>query len=129
MAGKLGSRRHSTTSFSKNVVMTETSYQMLEVLRTREGLTSFNIDNSAIFSNEKRSFPGCLFLENTRKNVKLNLVLVLSFSNLKVSNNSCVRDDFSESPFNTDTRIIRTDVPSVSILTGFHYQFYITHAL
>ena len=36
--------------------MAETSYQMLEVLsflRSREGLTSFNIDNSAIFSNEK----------------------------------------------------------------------------
>ena len=36
--------------------MAETSYQMLEVLsilRSREGLTSFNIHNSAIFSNEK----------------------------------------------------------------------------
>ena len=35
--------------------MAGTSYQMLEVLsilRSRGGLTSFNIDNSAIFSNE-----------------------------------------------------------------------------
>ena len=32
LAGKLSSRRRSTTSFSENVVMAETSYQMLEVL-------------------------------------------------------------------------------------------------
>ena len=32
MAGKRGSCRHSTTSFSENVVVAETSYQMLEVL-------------------------------------------------------------------------------------------------
>ena len=30
--GKRGSRRHSTTSFSKNVEVAEKSYQMLEVL-------------------------------------------------------------------------------------------------
>ena len=32
LAGKLGSRRRSTTSFSENVVVAETSYRMLEVL-------------------------------------------------------------------------------------------------
>ena len=32
LAGKRGSRRHSTTSFSENVEVAETSYQMLEVL-------------------------------------------------------------------------------------------------
>ena len=32
LAGKRGSRRHSTTSLSKNVEVAETSYQMLEVL-------------------------------------------------------------------------------------------------
>ena len=32
MAGKRGSRRHSTTSFNKSVVAAGTSYQMLEVL-------------------------------------------------------------------------------------------------
>ena len=32
VAGKRGSRRHSTTSFSDNVKVAETSYQMLEVL-------------------------------------------------------------------------------------------------
>ena len=32
LAGKRGSRHHSTKSFSKNVVVAETSYQMLEKL-------------------------------------------------------------------------------------------------
>ena len=32
LAGKRGSRRHSTTRFSENVEVAETSYQMLEVL-------------------------------------------------------------------------------------------------
>ena len=32
LAGKRGSRRHSTTSFSESVVLAGTSYQMLEVL-------------------------------------------------------------------------------------------------
>ena len=35
---------------------------------------------------------------------------------------TCFPEVFSESPLNTDTRIIRTlwHVPSVSVLTGFH---------
>ena len=32
LAGKRGSRRHSTTSFSENVVLAEASYQMKEFL-------------------------------------------------------------------------------------------------
>ena len=32
LAGKRGSRRHSTMSFSENVVLAKTSYQILEVL-------------------------------------------------------------------------------------------------
>ena len=51
-------------------VVAETCYQMLEVLRPVEGLTSsFNKDNSGNYSAEKEqwSFPGCLFLENARK--------------------------------------------------------------
>ena len=32
MAGKRGSRRHSTASFSESVVVAGTSYQMLELL-------------------------------------------------------------------------------------------------
>ena len=36
LAGKCGSRRHSTTSFSENVVVAETSYKMLELFIDRE---------------------------------------------------------------------------------------------
>ena len=38
---------------------------------------------------------------------------------------TCVPDVFSESPLNTDTRIIRTlwHVPLVSVLTGFHCKW------
>ena len=50
------------------------------ILRLGEGITPFNKDNSANCSGEskvQRSFPGCLFFENTRENVKSNLVLVV----------------------------------------------------
>ena len=36
LAGKRDSRRYSTTSFSENVEVAETSYQMLEVLSFRD---------------------------------------------------------------------------------------------
>ena len=41
---------------------------------------------------------------------------------------TCVPDVFSESPLNTDTRIIRTlwHVPLVSVLTGFHCILFVT---
>ena len=74
MAGKLGRRRLSTTSFSENVVLAGTSYQMLEVqsFRSTEGLTSFNKDNSTIFSNDKKkkyneAFCGVYFLRIGKK--------------------------------------------------------------
>ena len=66
--GKSGSRRHSTTSFSENVEVAETSYQM------------FTEGNSANFSSEKMvrwRYLGSLYFENTRKNVKSNIVLVV----------------------------------------------------
>ena len=44
--------RHSITDFSENVVVVETGYQMLEFYGKK---------------GTKRSFPGCQFLENTRK--------------------------------------------------------------
>ena len=68
------------------VVTTETSYQMLEVLfilRSRVGLTSFNKSNPVNFSGEKikRSFPFCFFFlrkwEITSNQVNLDLVVVL----------------------------------------------------
>jgi len=37
LAGKRDSRRRSTTGFSENVVVTEKSYQMLEVYHFRSG--------------------------------------------------------------------------------------------
>ena len=57
LAGKRDSRRHSTTKISENVVVVETSYQMLkfyQVLRSGEGLTSSTEDNSANLSGEKK---------------------------------------------------------------------------
>ena len=46
LAGKRDSRRHSTTNFAENVVVTKTSYQMLEAkfyyFRLEEGLNSLN---------------------------------------------------------------------------------------
>ena len=49
------SRRHSTTSFSENVEVAKTSFQMLSfiILRSEEGVTSFTKCNGANFSCEK----------------------------------------------------------------------------
>ena len=68
MAGKRHSCGHSTMSFSENVVVTETSYQMLE---EGEGLTSFNGDRSANVSVEKKyneSFQDVYFLRIRERN-------------------------------------------------------------
>ena len=72
LAGKRCNRRYSTSGFSENAV----------VEREREGLTSFNKDNSAIFSGEskvQRSFPGCLFFYflSIREKISFKLVVVL----------------------------------------------------
>ena len=81
MAGKRGGRRHSTTSFSESVVVAGTSYQMcnrrFSILQSGEVLTSVNNDNSANFSGEKSTMINsvCLFFDNTRKNLRSNLVL------------------------------------------------------
>ena len=84
MAGKRGSRRHSTTSFSENVVVAGTSYEMLEVLAfcnwERAHATSFNNDNSANFFGEKKyneEFRDVYFLTTRQKNFKRNLILVV----------------------------------------------------
>ena len=57
LTGKRDSRRrHYTTNFSENVLVAETSYQMLEVRRTGDSLTSFNKGNRTNFSGKtKRS--------------------------------------------------------------------------
>ena len=58
LAGKYGSHRHSTPSFSENVVVAETSYQMLGISSTEISELTF------VVKKVQRSFPGCLFLEN-----------------------------------------------------------------
>ena len=75
---------HSTISFSENVAVVETSYQInvksFIILWSGEGLISSNKGNSANFSGEKKKKKhnlGCLLIENMRKNFKSNLVLVL----------------------------------------------------
>ena len=59
-------------------MVVETSYQMLkfyQVLRSGEGLTSSTKDNSA----KNKTFQGVFFFfNNTRKNFKSNLVLVVT---------------------------------------------------
>ena len=55
-------------SFRENVVVTETSYQMLE---EGEGLTSFNVDRSATVSVEKKyneSFQDVYFIRIRERN-------------------------------------------------------------
>ena len=58
MAGKHGSRCHSTTSLSESVLLVGTSYhnyvRSFSILQSGEGSTSFNNDNSANFSGEKK---------------------------------------------------------------------------
>ena len=59
------SRRHYTTSFSENVVETGTSVRGFIILRSGEGLTSFNEDNNDTFSGESKvheAFRGVWFL-------------------------------------------------------------------
>ena len=70
MAGKHGSRCHSTTNFSESVLLVGTSYhnfyvRSFSILQSGEGSTSFNNDNSANFSGEKKhseEFWGVYFL-------------------------------------------------------------------
>ena len=84
MAGKRVSHRHSTTTFSENVVVAEASCQMISnvrrfiILRSGPGggsLTSSNKKSSANISGEestmKYSIPGYLFFDNTQKRLKI----------------------------------------------------------
>ena len=55
--GETGCRRHSTTNVSENCRNGGNELSKVRsfiILRSREGLTSFSIDNSAIFSKEKK---------------------------------------------------------------------------
>jgi len=81
LAGKPGSRRHSRTSFSENVVVAETSYQMLEVLPFcgREGAYPPSIKINVLtfmVKKVKGGFLGCLLLKKYAKKLESNLVVV-----------------------------------------------------
>ena len=54
MAGKRDSRRHSTTNFSKNVVVAKTSYEMLDYFAIDTWFNLLQKDNSVNFSSEKK---------------------------------------------------------------------------
>ena len=83
MAGKRGSRRHSTTSFSESVVVAGTSYEMLEVLafcnweRAQPPSITITVLTFLVKKKVQLRISGCLFFDNTRKNFKSNLVLVV----------------------------------------------------
>jgi len=56
LAGKRDSRRHPTTCFNENIVVAETSYEMLKVLSFCErdkAYTYVNNNNRLNFSGEK----------------------------------------------------------------------------
>ena len=81
LAGKCGSRRQPTTSFSEHVVVAKTSYEMLQIFSfsdlERAQPPSMEISVlTLVVKKAQWSFPGCLLLENRRENLKLNVVLV-----------------------------------------------------
>ena len=71
--GKLGSRRHSTTSFSENVVVAETSYQMLDVLafcnRERAQPPSITITVLTFLVKKSEEFQEIYFLRIREKSL------------------------------------------------------------
>ena len=83
LAGKRGSRRHSTTSFSENVVSGGnklSNARSFSILQSGEVSTFFNNVNSANFSGEKKyneGLRGVYFLTIHEKKFTSNLVLVV----------------------------------------------------
>ena len=71
-----------TTSFSKNVVIAKTSYQMLEILLYSDqerAFTSVDGNKRTNFCGEKSTvkLSGVFILENRRENLKLHVFLVV----------------------------------------------------
>ena len=82
LAGKCGSRRQSTTSFSEHFVVAKTSYQMLQIFSfsdlERAQPPSMEISVlTLVVKNSTKKISGVSILENRRENVKLNAVLVV----------------------------------------------------
>ena len=83
LAGKFGSRRQSTTSFSEKVVVAKTSYQMLEILSFsgRERALRLSMEISKLtFVVKKSTMKLCgvsIFRKNRQENLTLNVVFVL----------------------------------------------------
>lgn len=81
--GKRDSRRHSATSFSKNVMLVR--HKLLSIigftiLWLGDNLTYFNKDNSANFFGQKdvqEAVQGVYYLRKRKKTLSLNLVLVV----------------------------------------------------
>ena len=86
LAGKCDSHRHSSTSFSENVVVAKTSYQMLQILSfiDRERAFSFKGNKRSNFRGEKKydAFRGVYF---QRIGKKFRPRQSPSSSNLKLS--------------------------------------------
>ena len=82
MARKRGSRRHSTTNFSANVVVAGTSYQMLKVLafcnleRAQPPSITITVLTFLVKKSTMKNSEVSIF-DNTRKNFKSNLILVV----------------------------------------------------
>ena len=82
LAGKCGNHRHSTTSFSKNVVVAKTNYQMLKILsfsdRKRASLPSTEISVlTFVVKKKNEAFQGVYFQRIGEKIKKLNVVLLV----------------------------------------------------
>ena len=83
MAGKRGSRRHSTTSFSESVVVAGTSYQMLKVLafcnleRAQPPSITITVLTFLVKKSAMKNSGKIYFLTIREKTLKSNLVLVV----------------------------------------------------
>ena len=82
LRGKRSSCRQSTTSFSENVVVAKTSYQMLEILsfsdRGRAQSPSTGIRRlTLVVKKSAMQLSGISILENRLESLKFNVALVV----------------------------------------------------
>ena len=77
MAGKRDRRRHATKSFSENVQVAETSYQMLEILKVFYVRGLKTVLTFSVNQKYNEAFRGVYFLRIREKKIQSNLVLVV----------------------------------------------------